>query len=216
MTEEMQNDNATMGDAQTPGEVTPQAKPQEGNDAEYIERSAYVGLQRLTQKLTDEKKALEDKLGGTERKVSELEVQLATSTQARDGLTDKVTQMTSQIADHEQQVQQQSAEIARWNLVRDEFPDLVSVAHLVPLGSTEEMTKGLRDIGSAVAAMAEGRAQAQMAGVVPRAGGSAQQKPTLTDEQLWELIDANAGTAEGRKYSDMWEERTRGNPPVTF
>lgn len=200
-----------INDPQNPGEGTPPVEPPSGNDGDMIERAAYVGLQRLTQKLKDQNTDLETRLQETQGRIAELETTLDTSGATRDELSGQVDGLAKELSEKESRIAELGAELDKWNLVRTEYPDLVQVAHLVPLGDRETMVEGFKNVKGAIASMVKSRAEALMQGALPPVGGSGGQTPTLSDEQIWDnLLEAEAGSAEYRKWSDMWAQRREG------
>ena len=193
---------------QTPaGTETP--KPLTGNEGNTVSEAQYQGLQKQYQKLFDEHKTKVTELSQLGGQVAELQTQL-TSTQANQASFIKDLETTkANLGERDTTIQGLQSELSRWKLVQSEFPDLVSVAHLVPTGDEEAMRTALKELGGMVTRLTEEKMRVAMAGVTPPAGGGRAQPAMLSLEELGKKLEETAGTPAYAQWGDMWSKRVQ-------
>lgn len=189
----------------TGGTGTPPPEPTAGEGAGTVPQEQYAGMQRkynhLFNQFNEEKAAREQ----AQSRISELELQVSQLGTVESSLQDQISKLSQDIQEKENVLAQLSREKAKVDLVKSEFPDMVSFIDLVPEGDEEAMRSHFKLLSERLTSDAQQRAQAALAGTTPQVGGTRGQPPDPSLDELWgQLETLDPTTMEYRKVADLY------------
>lgn len=202
-TDDLQNPQGEPSATPVPPATPPASDERDSTDW----KASYTGLQRKYQALFDTKEQLQSEADQRATELAELGVTLDALRKEKTTSQEQLSVLQKSLQDKDGRIKEMEASLSRWDIVKDEFPTLVKVAHLVPIGEPDEMRAAFKTLGETINELSDDKAKILMAGAVPRGGGGRQEPPTLTMEQIWQKIEETAGTPEGEKWSELWAQR---------
>ena len=204
-------DNDQQGNPQNEGIGQPgDPESQPSNEPKTVDKSVYDGLQRRYQRSYDQNKAIEAERDQLAEKVASLESMINNLDREKSALTTSMADLQSKVANGKSALGMAQSELAKWDLVRKEFPHMAKVAHLVPAGEPDTMRDHFKEMGSLVKTLTDEQVTRSLKGTLPPAGGGRQEPAVMSDKNLWdklESLDPRRDSAEYRTLSDEWDRR---------